>query len=41
MATPDWLEGPGQVTRVIGASHPLFANTKDRCGQTIQSMIEV
>lgn len=41
MATPDWLEGPGQITRVVGAQHPTLANTKDRCGQTIDSMIQV
>ena len=41
MATPDWLEGPGQITQFIGEGHPTLANTKDRCGQTIDSMIQV
>jgi hypothetical protein len=38
MATPDWLAA---TERIVGASHPLYANTKDRCGQTIQTMLEV
>jgi hypothetical protein len=40
MATPNWLNGPGQIERVVGEGHPLYENTKDRCGQTIQAMIE-
>ena len=38
MAIPDWL---ASTERIVGQSHPLYANSKDRCGQTIQSMIEV
>jgi hypothetical protein len=38
MATPDWLAATEQI---IGASHPTRSNSKDRCGQTIQSMIEI
>lgn len=41
MATPDWLNGPGQLERLVGQGHPLYVNTKDRCGQTIQAMLEV
>lgn len=41
MATPDWLEGPGQITHFMGAGHPTHSNTKDRCGQTVDSMIQV
>lgn len=38
MATPDWIANTEQI---IGASHPTLADTKNRCGQTIQTMLEV